>query len=85
MPNEDRGNQDKGSGGTGNQRGGNRDGSYSPKWTQRSRDDVPKPGLTLPTNSVVDEIMGGENTTNEPGGTSQPPVSEQTTTADSEE
>jgi hypothetical protein len=78
MPNESRGGQNKGSGGSGNQRQGRRDGSYSPEWLQRSRDDVPQTGQPLSHNPVVEAIMTGQSPTNEQDGQSQSSTVEQT-------
>ena len=77
MPNDNRDDQNKGSRGTDDQHRRNRDGGFAPEWLQKSRDDVPQTGQDLSNNPVTEAIMTGQPT-NERGGQSQPPTSEQT-------
>ena len=72
MPKENRGNN-KGSGGPDDQHQRDRDGSYSPEWLQKSRDDVPQTCQPLSHNPVVEAIMTGQSPTNEQDGQSQSP------------
>ena len=74
MPKENRGNN-KGSGGPGDQHRRNRDGSYSPEWLQKSRDDVPQTGQPLSHNPVVEAIMTGQSPTNRKTGSPNPCLS----------
>ena len=71
MPKDNRGNN-KDPGRSGNQRQGGRDGSYSPEWLQRSRDDVRQTDQPLSHNPVVEAIMTGQSPTNEQDGQSKP-------------
>ena len=59
MPKENRGNASGGSGSSGEQRRQERDGSYSPEWIKKSRDDVPANDQPLPANPVVEAIISG--------------------------
>ena len=65
MPKENSGGQDKGARNTRGQPQENRDGSYSPEWLKRSRDDVPQTGKPVRQNPVVEAIMANGSPGNE--------------------
>ena len=46
-------------------------GSYAPGWIKKSRDDVPPSNEHLRPNSVFDEIVTGQNSTNQQDETTQ--------------